>query len=96
MPTTQSAEFKKAIEDSRKLQAKPSDDELLQLYALFKQGSQDPPIEKSEAPGMFDLKGKAKRKAWQKVVDEGVKPQEAQTKYVKLVGELKGKHGYTG
>ncbi len=37
MPTTQSAEFKKAIEDSRKLQAKPSDDELLQV------AHQDPP-----------------------------------------------------
>jgi acyl-CoA-binding protein len=27
----QTAEFKKAIEDSRKLKAKPSDDELLQV-----------------------------------------------------------------
>lgn len=72
----QTAEFKKAVEDSRKLQAKPSDDELLQvreqqlrvkgrhmiltmvvqLYGLFKQGTQDPPIESSDKPGMFDLK----------------------------------------
>jgi len=31
MPTAQSAEFKKAAEDSRKLKAKPTDDELLQV-----------------------------------------------------------------
>ena len=31
MPTAQTAEFKKAVEDSRKLKAKPSDDELLQV-----------------------------------------------------------------
>ncbi|KAI4728372.1 hypothetical protein E4T49_03709 [Aureobasidium sp. EXF-10728] len=120
----QTAEFKKAVEDSRKLKAKPSDDELLQLYGLFKQGTQDPPIESSDKPGMFDLKvntptfvytrqssafqaeliadmfllqqGKAKRNAWQKLVDEGVSPQDAQKKYVALVESLKKKHGYTG
>ncbi|KAG9821639.1 hypothetical protein KCU63_g17476, partial [Aureobasidium melanogenum] len=92
----QTAAFKKAVEDSRKLQAKPSDDELLQLYGLFKQGTQDPPIESSDKPGMFDLKGKAKRNAWQKLVDEGVTPEDAQKKYVALVESLKKKHGYSG
>lgn len=38
--------------------------------------------------------GKAKRKAWQKIVDEGVTPQEAQKRYVALVEKLKEKHGY--
>jgi len=31
MPAAQSAEFKKAVEDSRKLKAKPTNDELLQV-----------------------------------------------------------------
>lgn len=31
MPTAQSADFKKAVEESRKLKAKPTDDELLQV-----------------------------------------------------------------
>jgi diazepam-binding inhibitor (GABA receptor modulating acyl-CoA-binding protein) len=31
MPAQQSAEFKKAAEDSRKLKAKPTDDDLLQV-----------------------------------------------------------------
>lgn len=58
-------------------------------YALL-----DPPIEKAEAPGTFDLKGKAKKRAWQKIVDEGVTPEQAQIKYVELVEKLKEKYGY--
>lgn len=37
MPAQQSAEFKKAVEDSRKLKAKPSDDELLKVGLGFGQ-----------------------------------------------------------
>jgi acyl-CoA-binding protein len=40
--------------------------------------------------------GKAKRNAWQKLVDEGISPSDAQKKYVALVESLKTKHGYTG
>ncbi|KAG9994830.1 hypothetical protein KCU78_g18240, partial [Aureobasidium melanogenum] len=40
--------------------------------------------------------GKAKRNAWQKLVDEGVTPEDAQKKYVALVESLKKKHGYSG
>ncbi|KAF2721481.1 acyl-CoA-binding protein [Polychaeton citri CBS 116435] len=96
MPATLSPEFKKAVEDSRKLKAKPSDNELLELYGLFKQASQDPPIEDTKAPGMFELKEKAKRNAWQKLVDDGVTPALAQDKYIKLVVSLKEKYGYEG
>ena len=32
MPAAQTAAFKKAVEDSRKLKAKPSDTELLEVY----------------------------------------------------------------
>ncbi|KAK4548215.1 hypothetical protein LTR36_010084 [Oleoguttula mirabilis] len=95
MPTQQTAEFKKAVGDSRKLKAKPSDTELLELYGLFKQGTQDPPFEQTKAPGMFELKEKAKRSAWQKLVDEKVTPQDAQKRYIKLVNSLKEKHGFT-
>lgn len=89
-----SAAFQTAVKASRQLKAKPSDDELLQMYALFKQATQDPPIDKAEAPGTFDFKGKAKKRAWQKVVDEGVKPADAEKKYVELVGKLKEKYGF--
>ena len=33
-------------------------------------------------------------KAWQKIVDEGVTPEQAQKQYVELVDKLKGKYGY--
>lgn len=43
---------------------------------------------------MFDLKGKAKKNAWKKIVDEGVTPEEAQTKYVALIEKLKEEYGF--
>ena len=45
---------------------------------------------------MMSLQEKAKRSAWQKLVDAKVKPVDAQKKYVELVKKLKEKHGYTG
>ncbi|GBF59725.1 acyl-CoA-binding protein homolog [Trichophyton mentagrophytes] len=89
-----SPEFLAAAEASRKLLAKPSDDELLTLYALFKQGKQDPPFEQAPAPGMFDLKGKYKYAKWKTTVEEGVTPEQAQERYIELVEKLKAKYGY--
>ncbi|KAJ6444569.1 acyl coA binding protein domain-containing protein [Purpureocillium lavendulum] len=66
-------------------------------------------ISKATAPGMFDLKasfplplpissprrlGKAKKNAWQKVVDEGITAEQAQERYVALVEKLKASCGY--
>ncbi|KAF2149969.1 acyl-CoA-binding protein [Myriangium duriaei CBS 260.36] len=96
MPAAQSPEFKKAVEDSRKLKAKPTDNELLELYAFFKQGSQETKFEETTAPGTFDFKGKAKYNAWKKVAEEKTSPQDAQKKYVALVNSLKSKYGYEG
>lgn len=45
---------------------------------------------------MLDITGKAKHRAWEKIVKEGVSPEEAQTRYVKLVESLKEKYGYSG
>lgn len=42
----------------------------------------------------FEQKGKAKKRAWQKVVDEGITPSAAEEKYVELVESLKSKYGY--
>jgi diazepam-binding inhibitor (GABA receptor modulating acyl-CoA-binding protein) len=64
------------------------------MYGLYKQALQDPPFEKAEQPGTFDLKAKAKYRAWKAVVEEGVKPEEAQTKYVALIEKMKEKYGY--
>lgn len=64
------------------------------MYALYKQATQEPPIEKAEAPGTFDFKGKAKKAAWQKVVDAGVTPEQAQEQYVALIEKLKVEYGF--
>jgi diazepam-binding inhibitor (GABA receptor modulating acyl-CoA-binding protein) len=40
------------------------------------------------------MQGKAKKNAWQKIVDEGVTPDQAQEKYVALVEKLKASLGY--
>ncbi|KAM3464854.1 hypothetical protein MY5147_008668 [Beauveria neobassiana] len=88
-----SAAFKKAAEDSKKLLAKPSNDELLELYGLYKVGNAED-ISSAPAPGMFDMKGKAKKNAWQKVVDEGISAETAQERYVALVEKLKTKYGF--
>ncbi|OHX00797.1 acyl binding protein [Colletotrichum incanum] len=93
MSAPQSEAFKQAVIDSKKLTSKPSNEELLELYGLFKVSTGED-ISKASKPGMFDLKGKAKQSAWQKVVDEGTTPEQAQEKYVALVNSLKDKYGY--
>ncbi|KIW66449.1 hypothetical protein PV04_05784 [Phialophora macrospora] len=88
-----SAAFQKAANESRQLKAKPSNDELLELYALFKVANGED-ISKAPAPGMFDLKGKAKHKAWQKEVDAGTSAADAEKRYIDLVEKLKGQYGF--
>ncbi|KUI63695.1 hypothetical protein VM1G_10530 [Cytospora mali] len=85
--------FETAVADSKKLTSKPSNEELLDLYALYKI-AQGEDISSAPAPGMFDLKGKAKKNAWQKKVDEGVSQEQAKSEYVALVETLKTKYGY--
>ncbi|KAL8741891.1 MAG: hypothetical protein Q9190_005553 [Brigantiaea leucoxantha] len=96
MPATQSPAFSTAVENSRKLKQKPTTQELLDLYALYKQGTQDPPFSETEKPSMFDMKNKAKYNAWSSVAEEGVTAEEAQERYAKLVGELAEKYGMEG
>ncbi|KAK5055983.1 hypothetical protein LTR84_012533 [Exophiala bonariae] len=88
-----SAAFTTAADDSKKLLAKPSNEELLELYSLFKIANGED-ISKATAPGMFDLKGKAKYKAWQKEVDAGTSASSAETRYVELVEKLKKQYGF--
>lgn len=45
-------------------------------------------------PFCVDQQGKAKKSAWQKIVDEGITAEEAQEKYVILVERMKETYGY--
>ncbi|KAL2121509.1 hypothetical protein VTJ04DRAFT_5536 [Mycothermus thermophilus] len=89
----QSEAFQKAVVDSKKLTSKPSNDDLLEIYSLYKIGTGED-ISKAPQPGMFDLKGKAKYNAWKKAVDDGITPEQAQEKYVAKIEEMKEKYGY--
>ncbi|KND00685.1 hypothetical protein SpCBS45565_g06039 [Spizellomyces sp. 'palustris'] len=85
--STGNPEFIQAAEDVKNLSYKPSNDELLRLYALFKQSIVGD--NETTKPGMFDLQGKAKWDAWTKL--KGTSKEEAQKQYVALVKELQGK-----
>ncbi|KAI0533605.1 acyl CoA binding protein-domain-containing protein [Xylaria digitata] len=90
--------FEKAAErESKQLLKKPDNNELLDLYGLYKVGCGEDVTEYQKgpkAPGMFDLKGKAKLRAWEGILAEGLTPEQAQERYIALVEELKTKHGF--
>nr|BAN20568.1 diazepam binding inhibitor, putative [Riptortus pedestris] len=76
--------FNKAVEDVKNLEKTPKDDELLEIYALYKQatvGDCD-----TSKPGMFDFKGKAKWEAWNS--KKGTSKEQAQEGYVAKVKAL--------
>ena len=55
-------QFTKAQADVKTLKAKPANDTLLDLYALYKQGTEGDAA--GSRPGMFDVVGRAKFDAW--------------------------------
>lgn len=80
--------FETAQREVQSLPRKPSNDELLELYALFKQGTLGDATGKR--PGAFDFKGRAKYDAWAKVA--GTPAAQAKAQYVALVSRLKQKY----
>lgn len=79
-------QFEQAAADSKNLSMKPSNETLLQLYSLYKQGSigdadADPPA------NPFDFVAKAKFEAWSAL--KGKSPEQAMTEYIDLVTKLK-------
>ncbi|KAF7903968.1 hypothetical protein EAF00_001302 [Botryotinia globosa] len=85
--------FETAVADSKKLTSKPESGDLLEIYSLYKVAIGDD-ISKAEAPGLFDIKGKAKKNAWQEKVDSGITADQAKEKYVAKIEELKKSCGY--
>uniref|UniRef100_A0A671VIW1 Acyl-CoA-binding protein n=1 Tax=Sparus aurata TaxID=8175 RepID=A0A671VIW1_SPAAU len=58
------AKFDTAAAEVKQLKAKPTDEEMLQVYSLFKQATVGDV--NTGRPGMFDFTGKAKWDAWEK------------------------------
>jgi acyl-CoA-binding protein len=78
-------QFEAAVADSKKLPERPSNDVLLQLYALYKQAT-DGDVE-CKRPGFTDMVGRAKYDAWAAI--KGTTGDDAMTRYVDLISSLK-------
>ncbi|MFA4968233.1 MAG: acyl-CoA-binding protein [Sulfuritalea sp.] len=78
--------FEAAVAGSKQLPERPSNDELLQLYALYKQATEGD-VE-GKRPGFTDMVGRAKYDAWAAV--KGTASDAAMTRYIDLVESLKG------
>jgi len=84
--TISDEDFQAAAEAATALPAKPDNDTLLQLYALYKQATEGDVS--GEKPGFFDFVGVAKYEAWEKLA--GTPTEEARAQYVALVRRLGG------
>ena len=78
-------DFKKAADRSKSdIKEKPSNEELLKLYALYKQGEEGDVS--GDRPGGFDFKAIAKYNAWEEL--KGKSSDEAMKEYIDLVNKL--------
>jgi acyl-CoA-binding protein len=82
------SDLKKKFEDAaaavKRLKEDPGNDVKLQLYALYKQGSEGDVSGKR--PGFTDMVGRAKFDAWAKV--KGTAQDDAMKQYIALVKSL--------
>lgn len=81
--------FQEKADSVNQLVTKPTDDELLQLYGLFKQATVGDV--NTDRPGIFALKDRYKWDAWEK--NKGLSKEEAEAKYIELVDSLIAKYG---
>ncbi|CAG11908.1 unnamed protein product, partial [Tetraodon nigroviridis] len=83
------AEFEKIAEDVKKVKTRPTDQELLDLYGLYKQAVVGDI--NTERPGLLDFKGKAKWDAWES--RKGKSQDDAMSDYITLANEIISKYG---
>ncbi|KAG7168656.1 Acyl-CoA-binding domain-containing protein-like [Homarus americanus] len=81
--------FNEAAEKVKKLKTQPNDEELKELYGLYKQATVGDI--NTERPGMLDFKGKAKWDAWNS--KKGTTKEAAMEAYVAKADELITKYG---
>ncbi len=78
--------FEAAAKKVKKVSARPSNDDLLALYALYKQATVGDV--QGDRPGFMDFAGGAKYDAWDKI--QGMTADEAMAKYIAKVEALAG------
>lgn len=76
--------FDAASESVKGLSKKPSDEDLLALYALYKQGTEGDVS--GDKPGFFDFVARAKFEAWEGL--QGTSTDDAMERYIAKVKEL--------
>jgi diazepam-binding inhibitor (GABA receptor modulator, acyl-CoA-binding protein) len=76
--------FENAVVRSKELTKRPSNEELLSLYALYKQATEGDVA--GERPGGFDFKAIAKYDAWADL--QGKSKEAAMNEYISLVEKL--------
>ncbi|XP_015666688.1 acyl-CoA-binding domain-containing protein 7 [Protobothrops mucrosquamatus] len=86
---TLQADFETVAENVKKLKSKPTDDELKELYGLYKQATVGDI--NTECPGMLDLKGRAKWEAWN--LKKGISKEDAMKAYISKANEMIQKYG---
>jgi diazepam-binding inhibitor (GABA receptor modulating acyl-CoA-binding protein) len=84
----QDEEFSAAQARVKQLSKTPASDELLELYAYFKQATVGDA--QGSRPGMLDFKGRAKFDAWS--ARQGMSSDSAKSAYVALVQKLVTKY----
>ena len=77
-------QFEAASQAAQKLDRRPDNDQLLELYALYKQGTSGDV--QGSRPGLLDIAGRAKFDAWTK--RKGMTRDAAMQAYVALVTKL--------
>ena len=88
-PKSLKDQFAVAKDRVEKLESRPSNDELLKLYGLYKQATEGDVT--GSRPGMLDLKGRAKYDAWAR--KKGTSKDDAMRGYVALVAKLEAARG---
>jgi diazepam-binding inhibitor (GABA receptor modulator, acyl-CoA-binding protein) len=83
-------EFTAAQSRVLELSRPPTTDEMLELYALYKQATVGDATS-TKRPGMMDFKGRAKYDAWAE--RKGMSADAAMQSYVDLVAKLASKYG---
>jgi diazepam-binding inhibitor (GABA receptor modulating acyl-CoA-binding protein) len=80
--------FEEAKNLTQQFTSKPSNEDLLKLYGLYKQATEGD--NKTERPGGFDFKAAAKYNSWLNF--KGTSKENAEASYISLVEELASKH----
>ena len=86
---TAEEKFKVSENKVKNLKNRPSNDELLKLYALFKQATQGDASGKR--PSLINVKARAKWDAWKEL--SGVQRDQAMTNYSQAVEDLVSRYG---